>query len=502
MKRSSQSCCSTSPSLSRPSQKPRHLHSFPINKFDQLSDDILRSLFDLLSDNPGMGPHVGLAMPLALTNSFLYKFYKQKYIIALNLSGMSHLGPSNVSNLSEFSSAKIIDLSYCSDLINRFSSSFGESDAMRKWSRNITHFNLRMLRVSGTEIVNRSLVNEILHTMPCIRGIDMAMNLALSDSGLAALINSRHCRSLLSELDVSYCNVTDTGAVNLGSLKNLVNVKLSFCTKLTNSTFSQLSIVRSLCSLDLSGTQVDLATLLRIVKANFNLQVLDVWDCMDMSDFSGCRPCIILENLPRTLSSLRISMILLDNESMSNLIARNTDLKWIELQVADDFNDISVLAPIAPNLMCLTILDAVNLELCPKTMKLLQNVHTLNLNGCKRVDSGAMAAILDLPKLKTLHLDNTVMSFKAFWELMNFVMNIHRGRLGRRRMADVTALSILVEDQEDSDLLLFGEIDGFPNVEARRRFWQATILQTAIRYSDMIPWFAIEFESEPDDVNE
>ncbi|QIV96660.1 leucine rich repeat (LRR) protein [Allofrancisella inopinata] len=332
-------------------------------------------------------------------------------------------------------------------------------------SNNITDVGLKYIAqnlpsLSSLSLSSNSITDEgvryIAQNLPALMSLNLSGCKKITDQGAIRVIRSM----FLKELDLSGCNITDRALTHLcnqsykreGFFNNLCEAKLpdernsissnvggdtiwggrslnlSNCKGITDAGVSYVAHCRFLEELNLSGSSVTDKGLKHIGFGLYNLRILDLSNCSDVTD-KMIAP-LLINNLPKleflnVLGCNNISIAMLN--STIRLRPRLLSLKSDMSIYKDDFNTVDLSYSKLP---LSDVIERVNLFLKLKrkinklnlegnnikqfqlksiisllnSSEICQSLKSLNLSGCEIDDKGLEVITKELTHLKTLIL--------------------------------------------------------------------------------------------------
>jgi hypothetical protein len=414
-----------------------------------LHPHLLLRILSICAPSESIGRRSREEMSVAFVCKNFYKLYMESHVKTLDLSDLPHVPePSDFKYFSSIlKSVTAIDLADCRAAISRFHTFFRRSDAMQAWSRNIKSLACSLPAPDnepGALWVTESVMYDVFETIPYEDGYGLTSiffnaNMALTDKGLWAVCVNPGCWKNLICLELRETGISDIGGANLMQLLALQTLRLDGCRLLGKLTFLALSNLKNMRALSLSHTNLQPEDLYLIIKGMPHLEDLNVLSTSDMSDRTGKISDLqfsIVNILPEGLSSLSMTIIGLTNDGMATLVARCKSLKRLSLDVGPNFDNMSLLAPICPNLHTLSLGGLERIYICPATIKLMKDIEELRIWTCHRLTLPVMNEILALPNLQTISIKSQLMPENAFSRLQNYLRDCRAG-LGH----DITELS-------------------------------------------------------------
>lgn len=244
-----------------------------------------------------------------------------------------------------------------------------------------------------------------LQELPHLTSLDLQGCHKVNDAGLAALEKLPNLKSL----NLQGCSgVTDAGLAHLETLPQLTSLNLMGCEQVTDGGLAHVKKIKQLATLDLSGvtriTDEGLANLTDAGPRNLerpqHLETLNLRFCNAITDAG----LVHLAKLPQ-LKSLNLLYCYQLKDPGLEAVGGLKGLQELRLSGHDDMTDAGI-----ANLQKLTNLTTLALDVNPisktalASLAPLQQLHTLDLSGCKLLTNRELGGLAPLAQLKTLDL--------------------------------------------------------------------------------------------------
>ena len=293
---------------------------------------------------------------------------------SLNLSGCYNLSDFALESAfsKEVPSLKVLNLSLCKDVTD---------SSLRRITNNCK--NVEVLDLAGcSRITNLSLF--YISMLRKVQKLNLRSCRQISDYGIGDLCNvsTPENRQSLEDLCLQDCQkLSDESLRHISvGLPNLRKINLSFCVSITDTGLKSLSRLTSLGDLNLrSCDNISDIGIGFLAENGFQLRALDISFCANIAD-SGMKH---IASGIATLRSLSLTTCSIGDEGLKRLSKALTDLE--ELNIGQ----------------CVAITDEGLLSLADHSFKL----RSLDLYGCPKVTTNALALVRKLPKLERLNLE-------------------------------------------------------------------------------------------------
>ena len=293
---------------------------------------------------------------------------------SLNLSGCYNLSDFALESafIREVPALKVLNLSLCKDVTD---------SSLRRITTNCK--NIEVLDLAGcSKITNQSLF--FISLLKKVKKLNLRSCRQISDFGIGDLCNisAPQTRRSLEDLCLQDCQkLTDESLRHISvGLPNLHKINLSFCVSITDTGLKSLSKLHTLQDLNLrSCDNISDIGIGFLGENGLNLLSLDISFCANIAD-SGMKH--IAAGIC-TLRSLSLTTCSIGDEGLKRLAKALSDLE--ELNIGQ----------------CVAITDEGLLSLADNSFKL----RSLDLYGCPKVTSNALALVRKLPKLQRLNLE-------------------------------------------------------------------------------------------------
>jgi F-box/leucine-rich repeat protein 14 len=293
---------------------------------------------------------------------------------SLNLSGCYNLSDFALESAfsKEVPSLKVLNLSLCKDVTD---------SSLRRITINCR--NVEVLDLAGcSKITNHSLF--YISMLKKVKKLNLRSCRQISDYGIGDLCNisvQENTRSL-EDLCLQDCQkLSDESLRHISAgLPNLDKINLSFCVSITDTGLKSLSKLTTLRDLNLrSCDNISDIGVGFLGENGLNLHSLDVSFCANITD-SG------MKHIASGISSLRslsLTTCSIGDDGLKRLSKALSDLEVLNIG------------------QCVAITDEGLLSLAEHSNRL----RSLDLYGCPKVTSSALALVRKLPRLERLNLE-------------------------------------------------------------------------------------------------